>query len=499
MQTRAKLNRGTWWTLLGLLAVGLFMPLAAAAPAPAFHQPNPNNPPQVWAWGATFEKNDQGTLTGTGPTNNSWSLTYSIHEFLSWNTILTQTNTSNTSFTLQSQRAMAASFFLSAQGTNGPESATLNVTAQGWEKDAGSANFTTTGTVLLNGTTAVAAVAVENAQSTVSGNFTATSAAQLSGPQSGTFDGYASAAAQAQASIAFTPALGLFPMNVSTGSWWTSTSAYSAQGSYELACHVGYSASGQGGSMGGGANCGGNGSASGSGTVTLYGADHDLDSGVPGHLYHRIALAFSTGFGFEMRDGLLFVPVHADLYGGAGVASGAPGSPDAGAQMSPNYVDVDYHASHVGVVAANVQFAPHAAASMGMGTGVGMTAGSAPAATSTPASGLSSYAVQAQPESPAKASSANACLLGGAGCVAAKSGLFSPLLALIVIGVAVAVIVGAVMVSRGRRPKMPVGGYSSRPPSAFLMHNAPPAPAAPARPGTAPRPTGQQDPLGHLY
>ncbi len=505
MTTRARLNRGTWLAIFGVLAFGLMMPVAAATPAPAFHQPNPNNPPQVWAWGATFVKNGQGTLSGNGSGpggTSSWSLTYTIHAFLSWNVILTQTNTSTTSFSLQGQRVMAASYFLSASGSNGPESGQLNVTAQGWETDNGFANFTTTGTVLLNGTTPVAALAVENANGNTAGNFTAISTAQLSGPQSGSFSGYASAAAEAQASLAFQPPLGLFPLNVTSGAWWTSTSNYTAQGTYSVACHYGYSASGAGGTSGAGGNCGSSGSASGSGSVTVYGADHDLDTGFPGQTFHKVTLGFSAGFQFELRDGLLFVPSQANLYASAtGPAGGSTGAPTDGAQVSLNYLDVSAHATHAPVVATNAQFSPRVGATMGVGLlapSGSFGALASPSAVSAPA-GLSAYAVQAQPESPSQAQSNNACLLSG--CAAAgKSGIFSPLVALLVVGAAVAVVVGAVMVERSRRPKMPVGGYSSRPPAAFLLHNGQGTNAPAGSPTSpSPRPAGRQVPAEYQY
>lgn len=498
MKTTARWNHRTLWTLLGIVALGLVMPLAAASPAPAFHAPNPNAPPQSWAWGATFVKGYQGQLSGSNSNpggTSAWNLSYTVHEFLGWNTVVTQTNTSSTSFTLSAQRAMAASFFLQANGNEGSYSLSLNVTAQGWESDHGSSNFTTTGSVLLNGTTPVAALAVENAQGATSGNLTATSSATLTGPTSGSYNGYASEASEAQGSLVFTPSLGLFPMNLSSGAWWTSSANYTAQGSYAIACHYGYSAVLPRGSSGGGANCGSSGSASGSGPITLMGADHDIDTALHGD-FHKVTLGFIGGFGFELADGLIFLPSHADLYSGAAPGGSVSGSPaSTGAQIGLNYVDVQAGATHAPVGASNLQFAPQVATSLGGVTGTAMVA---PAASSSP-SALNAYSVQGLPESASAAEQANACLLGGcAASPTSHSGLLL-LLGLVAVGAVVLAIVGAVMVSRSRRPKMPVGGYSSHPPSAFLLNqNVAPAPGnAPQRP--SPRPAGQQDPLGHLY
>jgi hypothetical protein len=462
-------THATTWALLGLLAVGaLVLPVASASPTPGFTPPNPGNPPQMWAYGGSNGASATGSASGWGLSGN-WSYTTSVHGFLGWNVVFTQTNTSSTAFTLQEQRALKAAVYVSASCTQGcgPSGASANLTAVLWESENAFANLTTTGTVYVNGS-AVPAVAVVNAQSSVAGNLTATATWSTS-TNSG--NAYLSAAATANAQVSFNPALGLFPLNATPGMVWNSSSTYTAAGSYDLACHYDYQTS-LGASAAG--TCGASGSLSGSGPVVIAGAD-------AGRVYVNgqttQQLAWHVGRGpFRFADGAILLPASADLSGGAATTAAA-GPVGAGAgTLSTDEVDYTASGSHVGLLAAHSTLTSSAAGGVPVGSAKGVSE-------MTEASSPGSYGAQAQPESVSQAQASNACLLGSCGPSSGPAsgllGLTTREMALLGAVVVIALIGAIIWVSRrATPPKPPVqspapqpvpgnysGSYPGRPPA----------------------------------
>lgn len=450
MSNRANGHRGTILALAGLLAVGAFLlPLASASPIGAISAPNPNAPPQQWAYGGSYGATSTGSASGWGTTGN-WSYTTSVHGFLGWNVVFTQTNTSSTTFTLQEQRTVLAEVYVQAcSPTCTNPTASANLTSVAWEVDNAFANFTTQGTVYVNGTgmtlgTPTPALAIVNAQGDVRGNATST-ASWTTATNSGS--AYLSAAAEAQASVVFSPSLGLVPMNPSPGMWWNSSSAYTSSGSYNVACHYDY----QGPIVKTAGTCGSSGSLTGSGTVALSGADLGRTT-VGGYLADRLSLALA-GAHFRFVDGAILVPASADLMAGAGTtASAGPAGTGVGA-LGTTEVDFSAGGSHLGLVAAKAQLTSSAASTVPVGDTT--SSGSSPVA----------YSAQAQPESVSQAQASNACLMGS--CAASSSGAKLPFglsAVVLVAGVAVIALVGALIYVH-RRPKAPtsVQPYSAAP------------------------------------
>ncbi|MDE1820201.1 MAG: hypothetical protein KGJ23_07330 [Euryarchaeota archaeon] len=490
----------------GLLALSMLLPFTTAAPTTGFTSPSPGAPAESWAWGATFAKTDQGTFSGTTQSGVPWSLSFSIHGFLSWNTVLTQTNTSTTSFELEAQRVILGAYFLSATGTQGPTTGSVNITVLAWEQDHSFSNFTTTGTVLLNGTTSVPAVAIESVHALVNSNLTARVNASLTGGQTGAMQGYASGAVHADATLNFAPALGLVPVTPVPDSWWNSTSTYTAQGTYADACHFQFSATNpMGASTSGTGTCGGSGSLDATNTVWLRGTDagDDYLAGF-GH-YRSTLLELGGNLDFNIHDGLIFVPGHLDVFGGTGLGGTSPASPQ-GTEVITGHVDLDPHASHFGMIASSSQFSPQATATGALPSGLAATYdGTQATASSSPAvSGLPSYNVQGKPESAQSALTANGCLLNPTGSQCKTSAPAHTFLLLLVVVAAVAVVVAVLVARRERGPK---GGVASRP-GVYIPSRSDAGAgsrsgvAAPTPPGTPPgsqRPTPSQDPLSNLW
>lgn len=514
MSRSVPLPKSALWPIVGLITVALLMPLSAAsAPSPGFSSPNPANPAQSWAWGAVFGKTDQGSFSGTTQAGVPWSFSYTLHAFLAWNVIVTQTNLSSTAFELSGSRVVVGSYFLSAQGSQGATQAQLNVTVQGWEHDSEFANFTTTGSVLLNGTTQVPAVAIENSHGTVAGNLTATESASLAGGQTASLDGYASGAVNADATLSFSPALGLMPTTPVPGGQWNSSSAYTAQGTYSNACHWAFDGtSALGSKSSGSGTCGGSGTLSASGTVWLAGADEGDDYLAGFGHFRSVGLELPSDFEFHLHDGLFLVPASVDLLsGGSGALGGTNAANSDGTDASTAYVDLNPHAGHVGVVAANTRFGPAAGVTSSLPFAMSAAGASSSGGISALASGpdsqfpaatnpLPSYGIQGYPESVAQAQSSNGCLLNPGTCLTSTSG-HSGLLFLVLVVAVVAVAV-AVLVARrsgGSKPSSPGTRYI--PAAANPSYPATGAPGAGGVAGTpkGTRPQPSQDPLGHLW
>lgn len=479
-------------TMGALLAVGVALLMALALPGfAAATAPNPTAPPQQWAYQGNgyYNASSGSTLTGD----------LTIHAYYTWVTIVTQTNTSTTSYTLEAQRAASAVVFVNycyPQCANAQDTANLTVT--GWEADSGFANLTTAATVTVNGTSA-AALGLENSQAYAKGNVTATASYDISaGGQ--TYDGsaYASGAASGQASLSFSPSLGLVPNNLYTNEVWNSSSTYTASGSYEGAYHYWYNGIGTGANSSGSGSGAPSGSVSGSGPISLAGQDYGMITLHNGATVPVLGLSLSTGGRFTLVDGVIVVPTSGSAMNGGGAGLGSS-SASGWTSSSTSQVDWGTSASgHMGPVASETSVS--ASSSIGLGSTLAQ-----------PMTGTSAgMTAQAQPTSVANAQQQYNNILNPAG----PGSHSSLLIVLVVVGVvAVVVIVAAVAIGMGRSRKgrlPPNGGYAQYPPMGAYTVPAgvppppptgapyPPAPGAPTVPPRAQAPN-PQDPLGHLW
>jgi hypothetical protein len=488
------LGRTALWTLAGILAISLLLPFGSGAVSPSFNPPNPGAPPESWAYGTAAG----ATATSTGTLSSGYSYQVNSHAFLSWNVIFTQTNTSSTSFTINATRTVGASLFVEGcvPNCNTPV-AQINLTATAVEIDHAWANFTTAGTVLVNGTTSVPAVALENEGITVFGNVSGQANWQvqsIGGQPATSGNAYLAAQVNADASADFTPALGLFPMSPTVGQNWTSSSNYTALGTYTESCHAYDSSVGE-------ASCNSGGSLQGSGTVTLWGLDSGWGVVINGHLYpfHVLAVSLhSRGtYTFDAVDGLFLLPHASDLLSGSASSSS---SASASAGVSTSAVDFAPGSAHFGPTAAKGQFAASVdtsdiSASAGSLGGVeGSLASIAPAAASGNAN-IQPLDAQAAPESVGEAQAADTCITSGIGCSSPASPSPISHLGALVFLVAVVVVVGvvALLVARRRSAKPPVSPTGVTIPSGGFSPGAP-APPPSGNPNGTPT-----DPLGNLW
>jgi hypothetical protein len=287
----------------------------------------------------------------------------------------------------------------------------------------------------------------------------------------------------ARATIAFSPALGLLPNNLTATPNWTSKSAFTGSGSWTAGfsyVHVpivgnpvtaSHSASG---------------SVAGSGNVTLVGTDVGpvvLRGGIS-----TSAIRLAVLGPFAVREGFILVPTGADLFEGSGEWQGdSVGGTTAGTDA------VDFAPAtggHPMIDAASTRYAGSSTSTANQGA---LMAGPSPMA--NPAAEMGNGTVQAQPETAAQANAAAGCLLSG---TCGTPGSPSPtriaggfiVLTIAVVGLTVAV-VGLVVARQPPRKDPPTPYASLYPPGKSVPPPTPGRPPAPAPP--------TDDPLGHLW
>jgi hypothetical protein len=459
-------------TTIGAAILVLLVLPSLAGSVGATPTPNPGGAPVQWAYGGQRWVNVSVTLPNAS---------YQSHAFFGWQVVFTATNTSNTTVELEAQRTMAASFDAQYCSPNCANASTYgNLSVKGWERDAGFANLTTAATVTEAHNTSVAALGLVNASSQSAGALNESMRFRLAlGAASHAVSASLHVAGRAHASVAFAPALGLVPWNVSTGDRWSSTSQFTAQGSWLLswqAQRVGVSGGAQyyNGSAPGSINA--------SGSVTLTGTDLGNVTLANGQTVPAIALLLIGPF--DDADGVILVPhgfnlfasAHADWQGHAmAVESVATAKVD---------LAMDSLHRHVRVAAAATDYAGQDSTLATMSSGA--TLAVSPSGSASPTGPTE---VQAQPESVAQAQQASSCLVGG--CHPSSS--VAPggtLTAILVVGLVVAAVVGAFGTIEYRAWARRKGGWTAQvafrdvssatptvPPGATMA--PPPPPAAP--------------------
>ncbi|MFI5414859.1 MAG: hypothetical protein ACHQ16_04230, partial [Candidatus Lutacidiplasmatales archaeon] len=434
--------------LVGLLA-GPATGVLAAGPALPSADITSLASNQTWAYGGSEWTN----VTGTANAANG-SGTYSIHAFFGVQVILKETNTSATTFELTANRTMLGEVFASyCRPDCLSPSATGNLTLRAWEVSLASANFTTAG-VVLGPHGAVPALAISNSSAVSSAKLTESATIRLLGPaatHAATWN--LSVQSTAQAAIAFSPALGLIPNNLSATPNWSAKSTLTGSGAWSVGfayAHVPFVGTPVT------ASHSASGSVAGSGNITLLGTDLGpvvLHGGIS-----TTAIRLAVLGPFAVREGFILVPTGADLFEGSGDWQGdSVGGTTAGTDA------VDFAAGtggHPTIDASSTRYEANSTATASQGAL--MASGSNPMASA--AEGTGSKTVQAQPETAAQANAAAGCLRSGTCGTAgseAPTGIARGFIVLTVAVVGLTVAVVGLVVARQPPRKDPPTAYAT--------------------------------------
>lgn len=473
METKAaektKRNRTIGWVVaLGatvLMAFAIVPALAGAASAAAATPAAGSPQTQQWAYGGQGWSNNTITIGNATATWDAW---------FGWTVVFTATNTSATTVLLEEQRTVGVTVSATYKGPIVQASYFYH----GQEVDTAFVNLTNQSTVYSNGV-ALPALGVDNVSANIHGaiaemvNVTADSHTRSA---SLTVNGNASAA------VAFTPSLGIVPLNLTDVDQWNSTA--NAVGSAGWQLNWSWVASGLNGTTGSGSGSHG-GDLTVSGSVALSGYKVGIVSAFSDH-HARIGIVLVYQGPFDNYDMFIFVPHDFDLFGGAALPfdSMAYGSASIASGetlylgQGPRGPEIQAAASTFAAsdAATSTSIAPIAGSSAGLVTAA---APDGPAATIT-----------GQPMSVSAAQAEANCLTGGCSSKAASGGVASGILLVAVVALVAIVILGTVGViewrsyaARTARTKSLIGGYGEAwqngvPPAASL----PGAPAGPTTP-----------------
>lgn len=448
--------------------------------------------PTAWAYGA----NETIWYNTTNQTGNYQA---SVYAYLGFQVLLNQTNVSANQTLVEIQRAVAFDFAAQyCSPTCSNPSGEINATYRAWQTAVGFANFTN-GSV-QGPTGEVPAVAVQNASTRVQGNLTekfSTGARGLFGGWK-TGSDYLTVQAGGTMSLAFTPALGLYPTNLDATPIWSSSSSYAASGSWSAAYtwdRIGLT----------GNVSSGHGSPSGSlttaGVVGVVGTSGNSVTLDDRSVTRAVDLVLSGPF--ALREGLLFVPSLGDVFGSSQDQSWSTYADGAG-PASTSAVNVGPAPGHLGQLASATSFesqdnAAIPAPSAGPATFVG--------ATSIAATPQAQQTLQGQPEAVPAAEGQSSCLTAGScpgqnvhfpNTTPAQMRLIGALVVGLVVAVLAVLIVLGVVAKRRQVPPPPPRQNSG-------LYPSPASGPTSARPATGPRSPGSgtppvgDDPLSNLW
>lgn len=453
--------------------------------------------PSAWAYGG------QANYSLNVTTNHT---SYSVYGALDFHTVLTQTNSSATTFFVTMNRtlgfAYTAQYCSPACGSSARVEITISV--RGMETDSGTANFTRNGTVEVNGS-AVTALAITNSTDRMLSLLNESSSYALRGPLLRNSSGTAQLAVSSEErSVAnFSPALGLVPTNLYSGEHWNSTSAFDATGSGVVGIAYRRTASTLSVPVVGNVRLPQ--SSNLTGTVALQGVDDGSLLLVGG--LHAPILRFLTRGALAAQDGLLWAPAGSNLFGAGSAAYAA----DSAGGVSAGTTALDWGVGgggRLGLAASAVTLAPAPDGSTLLGTSPSSAAGATVTGAMPLVGGASEATVQGEPESVGAAQAGGQCIISGAcpsvGTAPAPGPGPSPPYALFLVGATVVVLVAllaGLVVARRRSPPRgpsPIAGAGS------LTGAAPLPPAEPEAPraanGAGPSPADpSSDPLSHLW
>ncbi|MGI0150591.1 MAG: hypothetical protein ACREC5_01475 [Thermoplasmata archaeon] len=464
----------------------------AAAGAPAA---SGGTAEQTWAYGA---QQNYSVNVGTNSTG------YFVAGYFAYQVVLTQKNTSNSTFELELHRsvgfAYTGQYCLPACRTNARVA--ISIEDRAGEEDVGFANFTRNGTAFENGS-AVPALALVNASAQTETNLTEVADWALHAAHRNlTGNLSVEVAIGSQSSVQFTPALGLIPQNLTPGARWNTTSAFDAQGSVNGSVTQSRENS-QGLDLTGRTTW--SPAMSRSGTVQVHGRDLGMINLHGGATVPVLGLA--VGGPFSAWEGILFVPSIADLFGpGASAYSGVSAGTVGAATSTVDWAPGD--SGPAGPLASSTALDPAPDGTSLVGGDPATIAGSTSGATGLAApSSAGGTTIQAEPKSVGRASKGSGCIsqdncasVPSPGLAAPAPGFRAPAGHFFGILLTAVVVVGLAGLLAGlevrRRRSVPA------PPTAtpFASSPAAPIPPGPARPGPGSGESApEDDPLGTLW
>lgn len=445
-----------------LMVVGLLAAFGGSASAAPIH-PGSDAAKVAWAYGG--ENSSSGTIR-VGSLSASWST--SVGVAVIFNATPTAANTTE----LEEQRTLGVSIAISVSDPNG----TIAFNYHATEQDKAFANVTNASEVYVLDSP-VPALGIDNASFHGQAALAESLVAKGTGGQS--LSAYLNASAHANASVAFTPSLGLIPLNLHGISTWNSTANATRSANWKVGYDYAFhgwnntSKSGRGGA---------NGSWAPSSPVVVNLTGQAFVLGMPHFSDHKVRLGvlLTVQGPANIYEGFIVLPRHFDLFGGGHQAYDSK-------SMSNVSVSGDEMFVTSGRVGAESLTASEVTVGGSAGAQPLVAVPHAPAA--FPATGGVGSTVVAQPESVSSAQSQAHCL--AVGCSAATP-WFSGLVAAAVIGGLIAAVAGTVGVVEWRsyarrksQARQLVGGYSEGLTSGFppAVAGSPPSPVQPPASG----------------
>jgi len=465
-------RKGAWAATVGvalLLAFAVVPALSGAASAASVTSASAD-PAHQWAYGGEGWSNNTVVL---GNATITWD------GMFGWVVIFTVTPTAPGVWMLEEQRTVGIT--ISSTFSSPMRQATYNYHAQA--VDTAFANVTNLSTVYVNGLP-VPALGILNASVAENASI-AESISETIGAH--TRSASLDVTGTADSVVAFNPALGLIPLNLSGVDQWNSSATATVAGSWDIAWtwndqgFNGSSGSGSGSRVG---------DLNGSALVTLTGYKGVIVHPFVDHVV-RVGVLLVIQGPFDCYDGFILVPHDFDLFGGATHGYDATGFGSAG--ISTETLAVSGGPGGPAVTAAEQTFGAADTSVNAMASPLG---GVSPAATASP-----SATVQGQPMSVAQAQSEAQHLTSGAGSLA--PGGLGGIFAAVVVVLVIVVVVGTVGVvewrsyARRKAKSGLVGGYGESWPNGVPPAAArPPSPQGPATPMSGP--TEVEDPNRQL-
>ncbi|MGA7923710.1 MAG: hypothetical protein WCA77_07020 [Thermoplasmata archaeon] len=451
--------------LTALTILSAFLPLASASSTTP--QASVTGSAQ-WAYGAEWASHRTGSTA-----NGSFSAT----AFYGWEALLSQVNTSATTFSVTVNYSASADLWVEYCSPNCHSAiVTANVTDRAHQEVTAVTNFTNDASVLVAGN-AESAVGVSNTSALVSGWLTENTTVDVAGGLLGGAEAASTALAAhatSDSSGTFTPALGLIPTDLTPGMAWSSSSAYAGTGLWGV--FVNYTHVKLTGAI---SHLSDNltGSLSVPSTITLSGQSTGTQTLNGGVSTNPVNLSLEGPFAFV--DGGVLVPVYTNLLQ---PNSQAWQSERTGVQAaSLSYLDFRGHGvGHFGVLASADSYSSTSVNPQTTDATVFSAMPSTEADTGT-------ALVQAEPQSSTQAAHGLNCIDNGVGCVGAPTTANPTLLSspvghgLILIGIIVVLSAVIIVLVVDRRRRIP----SPTHPNAALY-----PPAVAPSPSTAPQPRG---------
>ncbi|MGI0154907.1 MAG: hypothetical protein ACREDE_02060 [Thermoplasmata archaeon] len=459
----------------GLLMV-FVVPAGIAAASASELTPGPAY--TLWAYGAVRTVDFAGT--------SGLSFTYKGSATYGYSVVLSQTNLTASTFELSVNRTMGALISVEYCSPNCKNPSVIaTVYHHAWESVDAWANFSTNGTVSVNGVN-VPAIALLNSHSALTGSVIDSAQANLR-------NSYLSANVSASADVTFTTPLGLLPLNLTAPMNWSSASAFTASGNYDLDYSYRYEGPHLSSHVGPTSLIG---EVARSGNVSVLGSVGGGPSATEvlgGSPYLNVSLDVIGPF--TVREGFILIPDEADLFASSSVTPvSANETGGTGVAMTSLYVQPGLEA-HLGIGGSEWLYSasavnPSVATLAPANGGVTEIAGGSNDVASTP--------VQGVPIPVSQAEGYQGCLVTGGSCPAAAPRGLPPGLGIAILLVVVAGVVGAVIVSERRR--IPPPAY----PNAKLYppgEDGAESPREPSRASAERRspPPSEDDPLANLW